>query len=136
MPLMRGLCAHGTPRRYDDAVERAVVDIGLGLAGRDISGDDDDDEGSGGWGDWVVFSIFAGALCAFGWVAAVSDGKKRRRYQVGGGASACTAVPPGCHARSACGRAHAGARCRLDACLHARIRFLKAGCASTGPLLQ
>ncbi|PNH09193.1 hypothetical protein TSOC_004234 [Tetrabaena socialis] len=66
-------------QRYDDAVERAVVDIGLALAGRPV---EPEAGGSGsGWDDWVAFGLFASTAGGLAWWAARTDSRKRRRYQ-------------------------------------------------------
>ncbi len=66
--------------RYDEAVEGAVVDIGLALAGKAVGGG-----GKGGWDDAIGFLIFAGVAGGLVFWSARGEARKRRRYQVGGG---------------------------------------------------
>ncbi|GLC71832.1 hypothetical protein PLESTF_001171900 [Pleodorina starrii] len=65
-------------QRYNEAVERAVVDIGLALAGRPV-------EPEGGKGRWweelLGLGIFGSVVCAFIFFATRTEAHKRRRYQ-------------------------------------------------------
>ncbi|EFJ47425.1 hypothetical protein VOLCADRAFT_92125 [Volvox carteri f. nagariensis] len=65
-------------RRYGEAVERAVVDIGLALAGRPV-----EPEGSEGrwWDELLGLGIFASIVGGFIFVAARTESRKRKRYQ-------------------------------------------------------
>lgn len=70
--------------RYGPAVEQAVVDIGLALAGRAIP---PKPAASGGWDDTIGFCIFGGAVAALIGYSAFVSRKERVRYQVGGRAA-------------------------------------------------
>ncbi|GIL52991.1 hypothetical protein Vafri_8709 [Volvox africanus] len=65
-------------QRYDEAVERAVVDIGLALAGRPV-----EPEGgkSTGWEEWLAFGLFGAAVSGIVFFGGRTELRKRKRYQ-------------------------------------------------------
>ncbi|GFR48941.1 hypothetical protein Agub_g10948 [Astrephomene gubernaculifera] len=64
--------------KYDEAVERAVVDIGLALAGRPV---EPEGEQTSGWEEVTSLGIFASVAGGLIWWASRMESRKRRRYQ-------------------------------------------------------
>ncbi|GIL83335.1 hypothetical protein Vretimale_11310 [Volvox reticuliferus] len=65
-------------QRYDEAVERAVVDIGLALAGRPV----EPESGKGPWWEeWLAFGIFGTAVSGIIFLGTRTEFRKRKRYK-------------------------------------------------------